>query len=135
LLKRGGEYASSIIDAWLGGDIFRFNGNVLNTGNSVVNLPADCCVEIPVLASRRRIQPMFAGELPRQVLPLTALNATCETLAVEAALTGNPRQVYQAVLSDPLTASVLSLSEIREMVNTMLAQNKPYLPQFKHFKA
>ena len=135
LLKRGGEYASSIMDAWLGGGIFRFNGNVLNTGLSVPNLPADCCVEIPVLASRRRLQPLHAGDLPRQVLPLTSLSATCETLAVEAALTGDPRKVYQAVLSDPLTAAVLSLAEIRDMVNAMLAQNRAYLPGFRHFKA
>ncbi len=135
LLKRGGEYASCIMDAWLGGGLFRFNGNVLNTGNYVASLPGDCCVEIPVLASRRQIQPIHVGELPRQVVPLTALNATCETLAVEAALTGDPRKVYQAVLSDPLTAAVLSLAEIRKMVNAMLAQNRAHLPQFKHFKA
>ncbi len=135
LLSRGGEYASRIIDAWLGGDLFRFNGNVPNTGNLVSNLPDDCCVEIPVLASRRTIQPMRVGALPRQVVPLTALNATCETLAVEAALTGDPRKVFQAVASDPLTASVLSLEEIRRMVNDMLAQNRGHLPQFRHFRA
>ncbi|MDD4059432.1 MAG: alpha-galactosidase [Kiritimatiellae bacterium] len=135
MLKRGEEYASSIIDAWLGGDLFRFNGNVLNTGNLVGNLPADCCVEVPVLASRRKMQPIAVGDLPRQVVPLTSLNATCETLAVEAALEGDPRKVYQAVASDPLTAAVLSLAEIRDMVNAMLAKNKPHLPQFKRFKA
>lgn len=75
------------------------------------------------------------GDLPRQVVPLTSLNATCETLAVEAALEGDPRKVYQAVASDPLTAAVLSLAEIRDMVNAMLAKNKPHLPQFKRFKA
>ncbi len=134
LLQRGNEYASWIIDAWLGGGLFRFNGNVLNTGNPVANLPADCCVEIPVLASRGRIQPMHVGELPRQVLPLTALNATCETLAVEAALTGDPRKVFQAILSDPLTAAALSIEEIRALVNAMLKQNREYLPGFKHFR-
>ena len=135
LLARGGEYAASIMDAWMGGPLFRFNGNVLNTGNYVSNLPADCCVEIPVLASRLQMQPISVGALPRQVVPLTSLNATCETLAVEAALEGDPRKVYQAIASDPLTAAVLSLGEIREMVNAMLAKNKPHLPQFKHFKA
>ena len=78
---------------------------------------------------------MRVGALPRQVVPLTALNATCETLAVEAALTGDPRKVFQAVASDPLTASVLSLEEIRRMVNDMLAQNRGHLPQFRHFRA
>lgn len=134
LLARGHEYASSIVNAWLGGDLFRFNGNVLNTGRLVRNLPEDCCVEVPVLASRRMLQPIFAGDLPRQVVPLTSLSATCETMAVEAALTGNPRLVYQAIASDPLTAAVLSLEEIRNMVNAMLRQNRGHLPQFRHFK-
>lgn len=134
LLARGGEYASSIINAWLGGDLFRFNGNVLNRGRCVRNLPEDCCVEIPVLASRRMIQPIFAGDLPRQVLPLTATNATCETMAVEGALAGDPRLIYQAIASDPLTAAVLSLAEIREMVNAMFKRNRDHLPQFKRFK-
>jgi len=53
---------------------------------------------------------------------------------VEASLTGDPRLVFQAIAYDPLTAAVLSLAEIREMVNKMFAQNQPYLPQFKHFQ-
>jgi alpha-galactosidase len=134
-LQRGHEYAASIANAWLGHDLFRFNGNVLNTGRYVTNLPQDCCVEIPVLASRNRLQPMYVGDLPRQVVPLTSLNATVETMAVEAALTGNPRLVYQAIASDPLTAAVLSLAEIRDMVNAMLKRNRAHLPQFRKFEA
>jgi len=134
-LARGQEYASFIVNAWLGHELFRFNGNVLNTAGLVSNLPDDCCVEVPVLASRNRLQAMTVGALPRQVVPLTSLSATCETMAVEAALTGNPRLVYQAIASDPLTAAVLSLAEIREMVNAMLKQNKAHLPTFKTFKA
>ncbi len=132
-LARGHEYAASIVNAWLGNELFRFNGNVLNTGRMITNLPQDCCVEVPVLASRGAMNPMYVGDLPRQVVPITSLSATCETLAVEAALTGNPRLVYQAVASDPLTAAILSLAEIRDMVNAMLRQNRGHLPQFKHF--
>ncbi len=43
-------------------------------------------------------------------------------MAVEAALTGDPRLVYQAICHDPLTAAVLSLAEIRQMVNEMFEQ-------------
>ena len=31
-LKRGHEYAASIINAYLGGELFKFNGNVPNAG-------------------------------------------------------------------------------------------------------
>ncbi len=134
-LARGEEYASYIMNAWLGGDLFRFNGNVLNHGSMVTNLPADCCVEIPVLASRLNMQPIHVGALPAQVAPLTCANALIETMAVDAALTGDTRLVYQAIASDPLTAACLSLAEIKNMVNAMLKKNQPYLPQFTHFTA
>jgi alpha-galactosidase len=43
--------------------------------------------------------------------------------------------IYQAIAHDPLTASVLSLAEIKQMVNEMFAFNRDYLPTFEHFEA
>jgi alpha-galactosidase len=51
-------------------------------------------------------------------------------MAVEAALTGNRRLVYQAIANDPLTAAVLSLREIQQMVDELFERNCDYLPQF-----
>ena len=42
--------------------------------------------------------------------------------------------VYHAICHDPLTASVLSLAEIRDMTNELFAVHKDYLPQFKIHK-
>ena len=39
--------------------------------------------------------------------------------------------VFHAIAYDPLTAAVLSLAEIRKMVDEMFKKNKDYLPQFK----
>jgi alpha-galactosidase len=64
---------------------------------------------------------------------LTNLSASIEEMAVEGALTGDPRMIYHAILADPLTAAVLSLDETKTMVNEMFEFNRPYLPQFKHF--
>jgi alpha-galactosidase len=133
-LQRGNEYAAYIINALRGGEPFEFNGNVRNTG-LVTNLPTDACVEVPCFATKQGFSPVHVGALPPQVAALTSLSAQIEEMAVEAAITGNPRLVYQAVCHDPLTAAVLSLAEIRSMVNEMLAQNRDYLPQFKRFEA
>lgn len=130
-LERGHEYAASIINAYLGGDIYTFNGNVPNTG-LISNLPDGCCVEVPVLASRKGFEAMHVGPLPLPVVPLTSLSATIEMMAVEACLTGDPTLVYRAIANDPLTAAKLSLAEIKKMVAAMLQQNRPYL---KHFKS
>jgi alpha-galactosidase len=40
--------------------------------------------------------------------------------------------VFQAIAHDPLTAAMLSLAEIKQMVNEMFRQNRDYLPQFAH---
>jgi alpha-galactosidase len=133
-LERGHEYAAYIINALQGGEPFEFNGNVPNTG-LVTNLPQNACVEVPVFVSKKGLSPVHVGALPAQLAALTGLSAQIEEMAVEGALTGNPRLVYQAIAHDPLTAAVLSLAEIKQMVNQMFEQNQPYLPQFKHFSA
>jgi len=132
-LERGHEYAAYIINALKGGEPFEFNGNVPNTG-LVTNLPENACVEVPVWTSRKGFSPVHVGALPPQCAALTNLSSTLEEMAVEAALTGNPRLVFQAIAYDPVTAAVLSLAEIRQMVNEMFQQNRDYLPQFKHFE-
>jgi alpha-galactosidase len=132
-LERGHEYAAYIVNALMGGEPFEFNGNVPNTG-LVTNLPENACVEVPVWASRKGLSPVQVGALPPQCAALTNLSSTLEEMAVEAALTGAPRLVFQAIAFDPLTASVLSLAEIKQMVNEMFQQNRDYLPQFKYFE-
>ncbi len=129
-LKRGHEYAASIINARLGGELFKFNGNVENKG-LVTNLPEGACVEVPVLASRNGFEPIKVGDLPASCAMLTGLSAQIEMLSVEGCLTGDAMLVYQAIAHDPLTASKLSLAEIKKMVVEMFRKNKRYLPQFK----
>ena len=96
----------------------------------MTNLPPDACVEVPVWASRTGFEPVRVGALPPQCAVLTNLSAQIEEMAVEAALTGNPRLVYQAIANDPLTAAVLSLAEIQQMVDELFECNRDYLPQF-----
>ncbi len=133
-LERGHEYAAYIINALQGGEPFEFNGNVRNT-SLITNLPQNACVEVPVWASRKGLSPVYVGALPPSVAMLTNLTSSLEELAVEGALSGDPHLVFQAIAHDPLTASMLSLAEIKRMVNEMFAFNRPYLPQFKHFEA
>ncbi len=125
-LKRGHEYASSILNAIIGdGTMFQFNGNVRNFG-LVDNLPQGCCVEVPVLASRRGLDPLHVGALPPQCAVLNSINAQCEELAVDGILTGDREKIFQAVCFDPLTSAVCTLAEIRSMVDEMFEANREY---------
>ncbi|NLN79120.1 MAG: alpha-galactosidase [Armatimonadetes bacterium] len=130
-LNRGAEYAASIFNATFGdGDLFEFNGNVRNFG-LIDNLPEGCCVEVPVLASKRGLNPMHVGPLPAQLALLNNISARCEEMVVEANITGNKDLVYQACYFDPLASAVLSLDEIKTMTDEMFEANKDWLPQFK----
>jgi len=127
--NRSAEYASHIIEAKETGRPFRLNGNVRNDGY-ITNLPAGCCVEVPIYVDRLGLHPSVVGNLPPQCAALNLTNVIVQGLAVEASFTGDPELVMQAVALDPLTAAVLTLREIREMVAEMLAAESRYLPQF-----
>ena len=131
-LERGHEYAAYIINAIKGGEAFKFNGNVPNT-NLVTNLPQGACVEVPVLVDKAGFHPIHVGALPPECALMTGLSSGIEELAIQSALSGDPVAIYRAICHDPLTASVLSLAEIRKMTNELFAQHKDYLPQFKSF--
>lgn len=130
-LARGQEYAAYIFNAIFGdGEMFKFNGNVRNFG-LVDNLPYGCCVEVPVLASKRGLEPIHVGKMPPQLALLSGTSAQIEEMVVEGSLAGDREMIYQAICYDPLTSAVLSLKEIRDMVDEMFKQNEEWLPQFK----
>ena len=130
-LKRGYEYAAYIFNAVFGDNtIFKFNGNVRNE-NLITNLPYGCCVEVPVVASKNKLESVAIGNLPDQLAVLINTTARCEELAVQGALEGDARKVFWACAFDPLTSAILTLDEIQQMVTEMLEQNKDYLPWYK----
>lgn len=126
---RSAEYCSHIIEAKEMGEVFRLNGNIRNDGY-ISNLPDGCCVEVPIYVDRMGLHPSVVGNLPPQCAALNMTNVLVQGLTVEASFTGDPELVMQAVALDPLTASVLTLDEIRRMVAEMLEAEAGYLPQF-----
>ena len=130
-LERGDEYASNIFNAIYGdGTPFPFNANLRNKGY-VTNIDEGACVEVPVMADREGIPVKGVYTLPAHLSALVSHSAKLEELAVQAAITGDPDLVFQAILQDPLTASVCSMEEIHDMVQEMLEKNKEYLSYLK----
>jgi alpha-galactosidase len=128
---RGQEYAAYIFNAVFGDNtMFEFNGNVRNWG-LIDNLPAGCCVEVPVLASKGGLKSMHVGALPPQLAILNNINAQCEELAVEGMLEGDREKIFHACLYDPLTSALLSMAEIKEMVDKMFAAESVWLGAFQ----
>jgi alpha-galactosidase len=128
--KRSVEYCSYIIEAVATGRPFRFMGNVRNDGY-ITNLPQGCCVEVPTFADDTGLRPTFVGNLPAQCAALCQTNISVQSLAVDAALNGDPERLMQAVSMDPLTGAVCTLGEVREMCTEMLESQRNWLPQFQ----
>jgi len=124
------EYCSYILEAVETDNVFRLNGNVRNDGY-IDNLPDGCCVEVPVFVDSQGLHPVKVGALPGQCAALNQSNVTVQQLSVEAGLVGDADAVMQAVAMDPLTSTVCTLKEIREMTAEMLEAEKQWLPQFE----
>jgi alpha-galactosidase len=129
LEPRSVDYCSHILEALVTGKPFRFQGNVMNRGY-ITNLPPDCCVEVPVFADSNGLHPTGIGRLPGPLAAMNQSNVTLQQLTVEAALTGDPELVVAAIAMDPLTSSVLTLAEIRDMTIEMMDCERQWLPRF-----
>ena len=129
-LDRTHEYCSFIIHAMESNIPARINGNVRNDG-LITNLPDGCCVEVPCLVDSTGVQPCHVGDLPPQLAAINRTNINVQALAYQAHVTGDRRYVYQAIQLDPLTAALLTLDQIRSMVDELFAAEGDWLPQFK----
>ncbi len=130
LEPRSKEYCSYILEALETGVPFRLNGNVINQG-MITNLPDGVCVEVPMYVDREGLHPMIVGELPMHLAAMNQTNLTVQSLAAQAAITGDPNLAFWACALDPLTGAVLSLKEIRDMVIELFEAEAPWLPQFE----
>lgn len=129
LEPRSKEYCSYIMEAIITGKPFKFSGNVPNQGY-ITNLPYTATVEVPVYADKSGYHPTFIGDLPKQCAAMNMSNISVQDMAAEAAITGDIELTYWAIAMDPLTSSVLTLKQIRDMVNEMFLAEKEWLPQF-----
>ncbi|MBX0350465.1 hypothetical protein EGH26_19965, partial [Halomicroarcula pellucida] len=89
------------------------------------------CVEVPVLVDGTGLHPCSVGELPNSVRTFPQQHVAVQQLAVEGALENDREKVHRAVKQDPLTAAQLTLPEIHEMTEELLAANEAYLPRLE----
>jgi len=129
-LKRSNEYASYIMDAVINNNKITINANVMNDGY-IENLPSNCCVEVPCLINSKGYLPKKFGKLPEHLAALMRTNINVQILTAEAALTRKKDHIYHAVMLDPLTAANLTIDEIYDMTDKMIAAHGNYLPKYK----
>jgi 6-phospho-beta-glucosidase len=130
LMQRGGAYystvASQLIEAHYQdlGEIHVVN--VPHAG-AVPGWPADWVLEIPCRVSRAGIEPLPARPLPTACAGLVAQVKAYELLTVEAAVHGDRRAAYLALLAHPLGPSS---DRIQEVLDDLLQTHRPFLSRF-----
>jgi alpha-galactosidase len=130
ILQRSTEYASVLVEAVETGRPAVIHGNVLNTG-LIDNLPAEGCVEVPVLVDGTGLHPVHFGPLPPQLAVLDAAHMYVHELMVQAVLERDREAALHALMLDPLSAAVCSPEEIRGMFEEMWEAERADLQAFE----
>ena len=103
--------------------------SVPNTG-LIPNLPLTGVVEVATLIEGSGCHPIYFGNLPEQCAALCRSNMAVFELAVQGILNQDREAVIHAMMVDPLSAAVCSLSEIRSMAEELFAAEKDLIPQW-----
>lgn len=122
------EYAPQIIHSIVTGTPREVHVNVPNVG-LVDNLPAGAVVEVPATVDAAGVHPVPMGALPVQCAALNRTYLSVAELTVEAARTGDPRLVRQAVLMDANAASTLTPREVWQLCDELVAAHGDLLPE------
>ncbi len=132
LMKRGGAYYSTLATQLINShhnDLGQVHVvNVRNSG-AVASWPEDWVIEIPARVDRRGVHPLPAEPLPPACFGLVAQIKMYELLTVEAAVHGDRKAAYQALLANPLGPKA---DKAQQVLDDLLETNRPYLPKFFH---
>ncbi len=125
-VTRSVEYGCQIINAVLTNTPTRVYANVMNDG-LITNLPEFSCVELACLVDRNGIQPCRFGDLPTACAALCRMEINVHQLAVESVLQRDRAKLYQALMMDPLTHSVMTIDAIESLVDELIAGQQEWL--------
>ena len=123
--------ATDIINSIETGKPTRIFGNVKNNG-LITNLLEGSVVEVPCLVDKGGIHPCYIGNLPSQCAALNRMNINVQEMAVRGIVEKDKKKVLQSLLLDPLTFSILSIDEIKEMVDELFkVELKKFIKGYK----
>ena len=126
-LKASGEEGHLLLKAVLGlGDLVS-NVNVPNRGQ-IPNLPLGAVVETNALFGRDHIEPVYAGPIPANILPLVARHIYNQENTLRAALTCDRKLGFTTFMNDPQMGHVTP-EDGQKLFDDMLENQRKYLPK------
>jgi 6-phospho-beta-glucosidase len=130
LMQRGGAYYSTVATQLLNAhynDLGETHIVNIPHGGAVPGWPADWVLELPARVGGDGIAPLPTEPLPPVCFGLLAHVKAYELLAVQAAVHGDRRTAYEALLVHPLGPAA---GQVGAVLEDMLQTNRSYLPQF-----
>lgn len=130
LMKRGGAYYSTVATQLIQAhycDLGEVHVANVRQDGAVAGWPADWVLEMPCRVDRQGIHPQPAEPLPAACFGLIAQIKAYELLTVEAAVHGDRKALYEAMLIHPLGPRG---DQVQVVLEDILKTNRAYLPQF-----
>ena len=127
-IEQSGEYAATIAESMTTGQTARIVGNVINDGALIPNLEAAACVEVPCLVDGLGVHPVAMGDLPLHLAAYIRGAVDMQGLTVRAAIEHDRDAVYQAVMTDPIVQSHLTLDDTWRLTDAMIEAEAEWLP-------
>ena len=130
LMKRGGAYYSTVATQLLSAHYNDLGEtHVVNArhNGAVAGWPADWVLEMPCRVGRAGITPLAAEPLDPASSGLLAHVKAFEQLTVEAAVHGDRRAAYQALLAHPLGPRA---NQVQTVLDDLLSTHRAHLPRF-----
>ncbi len=130
LMLRGGAYYSTVATQLLNAHYNDLGEtHIVNTAHAgaVKGWPAEWVLEMPCKVDKEGVQPLAAEPLPPVCFGLLAQVKSYELLTVEAAVHGDRKAAYQALLAHPLGPKA---DQVQAVLDDMLVINRRYLSRF-----
>ncbi len=130
LMKRGGAYYSTVATQLLNAhynDLGETHVCNVRHNGAVPGWPIDWVLELPCKVDRAGVHPLPTDPLPPVCFGLLAQVKMYELLTVEAAVHGDRKAAYQALITNPLGPKP---DRTQAVLDDMLETNRRYLPQF-----
>jgi 6-phospho-beta-glucosidase len=130
LMLRGGAYYSTVATQLINAhynDLGETHIVNIRHKGAVPGWPIDWVLEMPAKVDRKGIHPLPSEPLPPACFGLLAHVKAYELLTVEAAVHGDRKAAYQALLVHPLGPKA---DQVQVVLDDMLKTNQDYLPQF-----
>ena len=104
------------------------NVNIPNIGQTP-NLPLGAVVETNARFSADSVQPVYSGEVPKEIYPLVSRVSAEQQLICDACAERDLEKAFNAFICDPLVTTI-GWADAKKLFDEMVDNTKSYLTEY-----